>query len=251
MTYLLKRTNIGPKYGGFKRIFLSLFLVLVCIGLVKYWSGLGDFLSTSLSPFFNIGSGIYIGEDAVSQAKYNLEVESADYNALKSENEILREALRLRPSEEAISAPVIARPPQVPLDTLLLGAGEDDGLKEGDMVLAGDRVLVGQIVKISRNTATVKLNSFAGNISYGFSERTLEPIEMQGVGGGSMEVRVPIDFDILVSDKIMTEGGKAYLIAGVAGVEEDRSLGFKKVLMALPVNISKSNIVFIESALNQ
>jgi cell shape-determining protein MreC len=172
-------------------------------------------------------------------------VTEADYESIKYENDKLREELKLKPVGNFIAASVIAKSPQIPLDSLFLDRGTADGINNGDFILVAERILIGKIVKISGNKATVALNSFAGNISYGYVARTNEPLEMKGNGGGGIEAKVPIDFDITVGDKIMVGGPFESFAAVVGAVEEDRSSGFKKILMSLPADISKINIVFI------
>jgi hypothetical protein len=76
-------------------------------------------------------------------------------------------------------------------------------------------------------------------------------LEIKGVGGGGMEARAPIDFDIAVGDKIMVGGSFISLSAVVGVVEEDKSSGFKNIFMSLPVNVSKINVVFVEPTINE
>ena len=144
-----------------------------------------------------------------------------------------------------------AKPPQVPLDSIFIDTNFDNNLEEGGLVLASDRVMIGKIAEKSGNQAIVKLNSFVGQISYGYVARTNEPVEVEGVGGGNLEVRVPIDFDIIVGDKIMVGGSSEYLIAVVGVVDEDSSSGFKNAMMSLPVDISKIGIVFVSKSIDQ
>lgn len=168
-----------------------------------------------------------------------------DYESLKHENQKLREELKLKPADNFIAVAIIAKPPQVPLDSMFIDTDFENNLKEGDLVLASDRVMIGKITEKSGDQATIKLNSFVDQISYGYVARTSEPIEVKGVGGGSMESKVPIDFNITVGDKIMVGGSSGYLIAVVGAVDEDSSSGFKNAMMSLPVDISKIGIVFV------
>lgn len=253
-------------WGG-KRTALS--LSIVALILIFGLSGSVRSLSSDFfSGFFQSGSRLLSGVGLVPKflsdknkliaenEKMSEEIEShhldlIDYESLKNENRNLRETLRLKPVGEFMAAMVIARPPQIPLDSLFIDRGGEDGLQVGDLVLGSDRVLIGRIVQVSKRRATVALSSFAGVTSYGFLERTNEPLEVLGVGGSSLEVRVPIDFDIVVGDKMMTQGTSAYSVAVSQLIEEDSSSGFKRVLLSLPVNISKVNTVFIETQNNE
>jgi cell shape-determining protein MreC len=225
-------------------------------------------ISDVLSPLFKTGNFFYETLEKVpkffsdknklieenknlSSEIENLHLDIADHESIKDENQKLREELKIKPVGDFISASILAKSPQIPLDTLFLDKGTADGINKGDLVLTGERVLVGKIVEISKNKATATLNSFAGAVSYGFVSRTNEPLEIKGVGGGSIEAKVPIDFDISVGDKIIVGGSLNFLAAIVGVVEEDTSSGFKNILMSLPTDISKINIVFVKSYINE
>ena len=153
-------------------------------------------------------------------------------------------SLSLRPAATAQAAEVIARPPQIPFDTLMIDRGKDDGLESGNLVLAGDRVLLGKLGKVSQNFSIVILNSFGQTSLSGSLTRTGEALEMRGTYGG-MEAEVPIDFDIEIGDIVITEHASSYTTAIVGSVEENKSSGRKLALLSLPVPISKVKIVFI------
>jgi cell shape-determining protein MreC len=181
----------------------------------------------------------------------NLRLDIADYESIKSENKQLRDDLKIKPIGNFITSSILAKSPQIPLDSLFIDRGTIDGINNGDVVLASEKVLIGKIAKVTKNRATVALNSFAGVITYGFVERTNEPLEIKGVGGGSMEAKAPIDFDIAVGDKIMMGGPFTFLAAVAGAVEEDKSSGFKNVLLSLPVDVSKINTVFVVPTINE
>lgn len=268
MTFLIKHTKQNTFDRNFFKIFIILLLILASVFTLGLSGTVRSLAMDALSPFFSVGNFIYgnfakvpnffsdknkiieKNNQLLSELE-NLRINIADYESVKSENQALREELKLKPVGNFIAAGVIARPPQIPLDSMLLDKGSTNGLNNGDLILAGDRILIGKIVEITKNRATVALNSFAGMVSYGYVARTNESIEVSGVGGGSIEVKVPIDFDIAVGDKIMTGGSLQFLVAVVGSIEEDRSSGFKNVLMSLPANISEVNIVFIAPTLSE
>lgn len=219
----------------------NLFSPLVRLGNYFYVNVFG------LSNIFSSKDNLILENEKISSQISDLQIKLIDFDSIKKENERLHRELGLRPLANLISAKVMARPPEVPLDSLLIDKGSDDGLVEGDWVLVGERVLVGKLTKVYKNKATVVLNSFSGKLAYGYLERTNEPIEIKGVGGGSMQIRVPIDFDIALQDKVMVEGNRAYVLAVVKVVEEDQASGFKNILLALPTNVFDNKIVFIES----
>ncbi|MEK7200557.1 MAG: rod shape-determining protein MreC [Patescibacteria group bacterium] len=267
MIFQIKHTKPNFFGGSFFKILLTIFFILILFFVFNTnWAR--SFVSNIFYPFLKTGDFFYgtIGQipkyfynknelikenTELSNKIENLYNNIADYESLKYENQKLRQELGLKPTGNFITTAVIAKPPQIPLDSLFLGKGTEGGINNGDFVLASERVLIGKIVKTSKNRATASLNSFAGVITYGFVARTDEPLEINGAGGGNIETKVPIDFDIIVGDKIMAGGSLNYLAAIVGNIEEDNPSGFKKILMSLPANISKINIVFVEPIIKQ
>lgn len=261
MMYLLRHTDKNLFSKIFLKVSAIIIFVLVFIFAVNSARSL---LLEILSPLFKTGDYFYrnlgsvpkifsdknkIIEDntRLSNEIENYRLNAIDYESVKYENQKLREDLKIKPVGDFITSSVLAKSPQIPLDSLFLDKGIQDGISNGDFVLAGDRILIGKIVEVSKNRSTAALNSFVGIISYGYVARTNEPLETRGAGGGIIETNVPIDFDIIVGDKIIVGGPLSYLAAIVGSIEEDRSSGFKNVLMSLPVDISKINSVFTKS----
>jgi cell shape-determining protein MreC len=262
MTFQIKHTR-HDLFGGKSTKTLLIFL-LILVFIFGIFQSTHSLIVNIFSPFLKGGDYFYknISQILESFSSKNKLVEEnknlsnqiendriglIDYESIKSENESLRETLKLKPAGNFITAAIIAKSPQIPLDSLFLNKGSNDGLSNGDLVLASDRILIGKIVKISKNQAIVALNSFAGVVSYGYVARTSEPMEINGSGGSGIETKVPIDFDIEVGDKISVAGTLTYVAAVVGVIQEDKSSGFKNVFMSLPVDIAKINMVFVES----
>lgn len=267
MIFQAKHTKRSFWGGNLSKIISVFLLVLFLIFIFDFLGSSYQFFSGLFYPFIKTGDlfykniswlpGIFSDKNKIIEENKNMEmqiekdsVDMADYESLKYENQKLRDILKIKPAGNFIYANIVAKSPQIPLDSLLLDRGTADGLKEGDLVLAADKVLIGKIVKLSKNISTVALDSFAGQVSYGFVARTEEPIEAKG-GGGYLEAQVPIDFDITLGDKIMVHGSGDYMSAIVSSIEEDHSSGFKKIFMSLPINVSKINVVFVESILKE
>jgi len=268
MMFQIKPTR--PKFFGgiFFKVLAVFLLILIFVLVFGVFNGTRSLAADIFSPFFKAGDYFYkslsqiktdfSSRSSLIEANKNLsdEIEKTrldliDYESVKYENQKLRETLGLKPAVNSIAATIVARPPQIPLDSLFLNKGSAAGVNKGDLVLTSDRILAGKIVEVSNNKSTAALNSFAGAASYGFVARTSEPIEIKGMGGGSLEAKVPIDFDIVAGDQLMVSGSLTYFVSVVGAVEEDRSAGFKNVLMSLPIDISKINTVFISPVISQ
>jgi cell shape-determining protein MreC len=268
MMYQIKHTDQNFFSRNFLKILAIFLLIVTFVFLAIFSSSVHSLIADALSPLLKTGNFFYQSLDKIPKfffdknklinenTNLSFETESlnltiADYQSLKDENDKLREELNIKPAGNFIGASVIAKSPQIPLDSLFLDKGAADGISNGDLVLASDRTLIGKIVDVSKNRSTVSLNSFAGVVSYGFVGRTNEPIQVSGIGGGSIQAKMPIDFDIVVGDKIMVGGSLNYFAAIVGVIENDSSSGFKNILMSLPVDVSKISIVFIEPNTNE
>lgn len=261
MTYLLKHTkkNYGKNVAKILIVTISIVIFAALLNIFGFRSA----LSNLFSPFMKVGNNFYGSvnetpknfsskEELISEnEKLANEIENSrlaavDYEAIKSENQKLRDQLGIKPEGDFITASIMAKSPQIPTDSLLVDGGLSDGVKEGDLVFASEKTIIGRIVKTTKSKSTVALNSFADVVSYGVVERTGEPLEIKGHGGGFIETKVPIDFDIVLGDKIMSNGIPQNVIAIVGVVEEDESSGFKNIMMSLPANVSKISAVFIK-----
>lgn len=261
--YLIKHTNQSLFSRNFFKVLIIFLIVLVLVFVSDISGSVRSLAFDILSPLIKAGNFFYKSLDEIPSffsdrnklMKENVKLLSeledlhrniVDYESLEYDNQRLREELRLKPAGDYISASIVARFPQIPLDSLILDKGIREGVNNGNLVLVGQRILIGKIVESNKNKSTVALNSFARVVSYGFVARTSEPIEIKGTGGASIEAKVPIDFDIVVGDKIMVFSSSNYLVAIVGAVEINSPSGFKDVLMSLPIDTSKINVVFVE-----
>lgn len=261
---MIYQTNSNNRNTWFRnRTFKFVVAFTLVSVLISFFGPARNFVAKISTPFLEVGSVFYnrfsflpkifsdkqklVEENTLlSDEVENLNAKLIGYDAVNQENEELRRELGLRPKENFLAAEIIARPPQIPLDSVLINKGSKDGIKKGDAALAASGVLVGNVADVYDSTSIVALSSFPGTSISGHIERTGEQIEINGTGGGNMQSKVPIDLDIGQGDRIVVSGTGAN-IASIAGViEEDKASGFKTVFFSLPVNPSRIRIIFIE-----
>jgi cell shape-determining protein MreC len=170
------------------------------------------FFADTLSSMFGLGNNLHdtiaqtpksfsskadlLAENTrLTEEMESLRLSLVDHEIIKEENNRLHFELGLKPVGKFISAKVVAKPPQIPLDSLLLNIGANDSVSVGDLVLASERVLIGRIVSVSGNTATAALSSFPDSVSYGYLARTNEALEVVGAGGHNVPL-IKDDFGI-------------------------------------------------------
>ncbi len=259
MIYLQKHSDNKNKKNITTKISVGILLVL----FFYFSQSILSLTSSLFKPFFVVGSKFYSFVEYVPNiisSKHSLVLENEelqrqiesfgfttiDRDALFAENILLKQQLQLNKDGEQISALVISRHPQFPIDTLLLNKGTDDGIVQGKHVLVGNKLVIGVISKVNKDTSVVTLNSFSQNVSQGFLSRTNEQIEVYGLGGSVMQSIVPIDFDIQDGDMIFQSGNSINVLGVVGLIEPNTSVGSKKILISLPANISKTNVVFVD-----
>ena len=263
MTYQVKHVKKSGFGGKFFKLIAVLALTAAGLALLSTHLVNGA-VSSVFSPFFKAGNYFYDTLQSVPKffsSKADLlhenqslreeinksHMNALDYRALTSENAMLREALQMKPEAGEVTAGVLAKPPQTLSGLLILDRGSKDGLTVGDEVFISEKVMIGQISEVTDNRSVLTLNSFGGVVSYGAVDRTGAPLELKGAGSGSLEARVPIDFDIVEGDIVVRSGPTTAVIAVVGAVEKDDHLGVQDVFLSMPTDISKVNVVFVRT----
>ncbi len=170
-----------------------------------------------------------------------------DRDALYAENLELKSVLgRPHLGYDFIRAGVIAQPPQLPYDTLMVDAGEQDGVAIGDDVWIGDGgVIIGSVTAVYATTARVALFSSAGVTHEGFLQGST-PVTVNGDGAGSLSARVPSDVNVAVGDQVFFPGVMNGISEVVASIDAPDSSSFKTLYLHAPLNIFSIRSVNIQ-----
>jgi cell shape-determining protein MreC len=167
----------------------------------------------------------------------------ADRSALYKENIDLKERLgRSDTAHPRILAAVLMRPPGVPYDTLLIDAGQAQGVELGDTVSAGGSAIIGRIVEVYANQSRVELLS-APSASYQATLNGTLPVAVEGQGGGSMRAEVPAGTQVKVGDTVELPGIAGGIAAAVSAVDVKAGESFIVIYMRLPVNPAELQFV--------
>lgn len=151
---------------------------------------------------------------------------------LESVNSALRGMLPADTDDDAgIVAGVIAAPPQIPYDTLLIDKGSRDGIAEGTVVYRDSLYAVGVVHTVFETYALVQLFSSPQATTIVYTPEGRLFAKAEGVGNGVVRVRVPQDVPISV--------GTAVVLPGIDG----SILGFIRVIQAEPTSPEKSAFI--------
>ena len=149
----------------------------------------------------------------VMSARYAADASDASLQALLADRESLyRENLDLKARLGRADVPavrilggVLLRPPTTPYDTLVIDAGRQEGVAEGDLVSAGGTALVGTVTELNERTARVTLFSAPGAAYDALLHGTI-PVSVGGQGGGSLAGAVPAGTAVRAGDTALPPG---------------------------------------------
>ena len=211
-------------------LILLILLTNVDTSKMSYFKSLGDNISrpvqvvfTNLKNKISGNDNYFATMDELRKENEELKKENEElfenlreYEIVKAESELLKEKMNLTEKYAAyttISADVINKDISNYGSNLILNVGTEDGVQE-KMTVISDQGLVGYIVKVSKNTSTVKvITDPASTVSCNIST-TDESVICKGTLENNQQLRVtyiPIDVDLIVGDSVETSGvGQIY-----------------------------------------
>lgn len=137
-----------------------------------------------------------------------LEAENARLDELQRENELLTGLLQLRNGfeYETVAAQVISWESSEFRRLVTLDRGEDDGLANGDVVIAQGGALAGRIIEIGPNFAKVLLITDTGSTVIGMLPSAGTGEVVGQVNGVLVMTRIDVDEEVLPGQEIVTAG---------------------------------------------
>lgn len=163
------------------------------------------------------------------------------HTALSREITALREALRANEYDRArlaaleaeraqwegvpadrIWANVVMRPGETPYDTILLGSGSSEGIKEGAIVYAG-QTAIGIVVRAYPKSAFVALFSMPGEQSPVYIFGANVYARATGEGGGVIKISVPQGIVLKVGDAVVVPLSDTALYGTIDYIEANPS----------------------------
>lgn len=237
--YLLKTKESSRRNSRFKYIISIVALVAVLsIGVSLFgrvFSGVSALVimpfyatqnwfaqSTAPLPLYFRGRNELINE--INRLKEQIAIESgkeATITLLTDENERLTELLRGANEAERIIASIVAQPPRVPYDVLLINKGGNDGVEEGDPVLYGRDSVIGIVVSVYASGALVELFS---SPKMEFTAYIIGPdvyAAAVGLGGGVIRVSVPQGITLSEGNVVVLPQLQGGIVGSVVRVESE------------------------------
>ncbi len=148
-------------------------------------------------------------------------------------------------SSPQTTARVLASPPFSPYDTLVLDAGESDGVAPEDLVTYDDIIALGVIDTVNGNTSRARLFSSPGteqSVRVGTRDFL---VVARGVGGGTVQMLVLKEEAVRRGESVFLPDGM--LFARVDTVVENEADAFALVYAVVPFNLFEVRNVSIVS----
>ncbi|MCC6198765.1 hypothetical protein IT401_00935 [Candidatus Nomurabacteria bacterium] len=170
---------------------------------------------------------------------------SDQQSLLQEENDALKAELGRGQAPHGTLARVLTMPSRSFYDTLLIDAGEAEGITEGQSVFAFDAVAIGTISSVETHRATVQLFSAPGRETTGNAEGSDVAITLIGRGGGEYEVRMPRDLPFAIGESVSLQSVHMATLATIEKIITDPRDPFQRLLAKVPVNLNALKFVVV------
>ena len=257
--------NSNSKRSFSKIQFIGLLVLLVFCSIL--------FLSAKnflVSTVQNLRAYVVNGTNEPRFVPRNL-AEQALIQSLQTENEYLRSLLGKTPeNSNMILAGVIERPPRTPFDSLVLDIGADQDILEGDMVFSDGFYAIGTISSVSNHSSIVTLFSSSGQKIDALinspiegakdaspaststplrSKDTLNPVVVEGRGGGNFYIKLPKNIKVKAGDPVIWPSTETIVLGAVEVVDSSEGDAYSQVYFKSPINMNSLRYVQIKKAI--
>ena len=264
MTYL-KRSNVGAKRG--RMATFTIVFLLVFFFAIEYF-----FPKAYSSALYPVASLFWKAEDAtvgwfvdmgkMVSSKYRLVKENKRLSdevvarngsilmldALRKENEDLKNALGRMSKGNFVLGVILSRPPMSPYDTLVIDIGESDGVKVGNKVYADGDTLIGDVAEVYPSQSKVSLFSTPGRIVPVMVGTSNVETQATGRGGGNFVAKLPVEVGIKEGDTIIMPQLRPHTFGVVERIQVDSSDSLQTILFKAPVNIHQFRYVEVDKS---
>lgn len=237
--------------------FLFIFL------LIKFGSSLLNFTQKTISQtgsliaktsdnVFSVKNLTKEDLDNLADKVNSLAVEKAELERLKKENITLKDSLnftnrrKLRP----VGATIIARSNSSQNSSFVIDKGKEDGIFVGVPVIVGDGLFAGKVIKVNKNTSTVKAST---DIQHATAVSILNESSTigiaKGMSGNLIHLKfIPNEQKIDINNLVVTSGLEenipSGLIVGVVNsVTIDETAPFQEAIVEPLISLNKYSTV--------
>jgi cell shape-determining protein MreC len=141
---------------------------------------------------------------------------------------------------------IIAKPPVLAYDTLIIDVGENSAIKVGDPVI-WDGWLLGEVEQVSKNFSQVKLFGRPNDRLTLLAGPKAIQVEADSLGNGSFSFQLPKETEIAAGDLILKPGLRRFPLGKVIAVNQSVTDPIQTILFRNPVNAAALRVVKVIS----
>ncbi|MBU0612059.1 rod shape-determining protein MreC [Patescibacteria group bacterium] len=210
-----------------------------------FGNNVGEKLSNTSSFFFSKKNLMQENENLKFQLDH-ISTRTLNYNSILDENNKLKEILGRAETNQMVLAGILSKPNQSPYDTLIIDAGEKEGVMAGQKIFALGNIPIGRVVDVFPSSSKVILFSNPGEkTDVVISGRDIF-MQAIGRGGGNFEMILPRDLVLEKGAEIVLPGVTPYVLGIVQSILSDPRDPYQKALLTSPVNIQEIKFVQVE-----
>jgi cell shape-determining protein MreC len=169
--------------------------------------------------------------------------------SLKNDNEQLTEIVGRRTEhDDRLLSVIVARPPRVPYDSLIIDIGADHELHAGDLVYAEMDYIIGHVGVVSSKSSVVKLFSAPGEKIDVLVGSSTIPVVAEGRGAGNFYIKVPKNIPIVEGDQILVPGLRPIVLGTAEHVDTSEGEAFAHIYFKLPVKLNSLHYVQVKKS---
>lgn len=200
---------------------------------------------SSYSSFLSDKNDLIQEKEELEEKLRRLKMISSEKDLLEEENKDLREALNMKPHEDATLVSVLAGPPNVPYDVLIISGGKNMGFSPGDKVLFGDAFLLGEVDEVYKKTSRVNLYSSPGMKTDVYLDSGEDTVTAYGRGGGKFNLELDRDSEISEGAYLLKMEERLFMLGEVIDVTLPETGAIKIATARVPINIFSIKSVFV------
>ena len=198
-------------------------------------------------PIIGSKKSLILENRRLNQELSKIKADLSIQKILQKENEDLKALLgRDGARKNAVLSAVLVRPSISPFDVIIIDAGINEGVKEGDRVFYEGSVAIGEVEEAYSRSSKVKLYSSPGEKFVALIGETSAQVEMEGLGGGNFAAKLPRDVEVKKGDAAVVPSISTSVFGFVENIELNPTDSFQKIIFKIPANLSELKWVTVE-----
>ena len=176
----------------------------------------------------------------------NLDAKYANYDELDRENKDLKTAMNRADGNELILADVLTKPPVSLYDTIIIDAGEKQGVLSGSTVYVNGDVPIGTVSNVLSGTSLVQLYSSPSQKMDARVDPLGIDVTLFGHGGGDFLVSVPHDLVVPQNAIVVSKEVNPHVLGVLQKVISDSRDSSQTLIFSSPINLNQLDFVEVQ-----